>query len=151
MTSWLGLLAVVVGFVVLIAPHEAGHFAVAKLCRVRVHEFSIGFGSRIAGFARGGTEYALRLVPLGGYVRLGGMEPGEYDLPDGFHRKPAWQRLAVLLAGPAANFVLAAVLIAAVLLPNSAPVGTILQVMDAAKNEDLTNFGLANHIEGSKT
>src|SRR5205807_5795316 len=98
-------------FLLLIGSHEAGHFSVAKIFKVRVHEFSIGFGTKVASSVRGGTLYALRAIPLGGYVRLGGMEPGEYDLPDGFHLKPAYQRLAVLLAGPVANFLTASVLV----------------------------------------
>src|SRR5207245_9536319 len=112
-----------------IAPHEAGHFTAAKLSRMGVHEFSIGFGTRLLSFTRRGTLYALRLIPLGGYVRIAGMEPGEYDLPNGFHRKPALARLAVPLAGPLANFILASILVAAVVFPDSAPVpGAIAQV-----------------------
>jgi regulator of sigma E protease len=124
-----GILAVLAAFVLLIGSHEAGHFSVAKLFGVRVHEFAIGFGTKVVSSVRGGTLYALRAIPLGGYVRLGGMEPGEYDLPDGFHRKPAYQRLLVLLAGPLANFITASILVALILLPSSAAVaGTVLQV-----------------------
>lgn len=129
MSTAYGILAVVAAFLLLIGSHEAGHFSVAKLFGVRVHEFSIGFGTRVLSRVRGGTLYALRAIPLGGYVRLGGMEPGEYDLPDGFHRKPGYQRLLVLLAGPLANFVTASILVALILLPSSAAVaGTVLQV-----------------------
>lgn len=116
----LGVVAVIGAFLLLIGSHEGGHFALAKLFKVRVHEFSIGFGTRIWSRTQGGTLYALRAIPLGGYVRLGGMEAGEYDLPDGFHRKPAYQRLGVLLAGPFANFITASVLLAVILLPHSA-------------------------------
>jgi len=124
-----GILAVVAAFLLLIGSHEGGHFSVAKLFRMRVHEFSIGFGTKLLSRVRGGTLYALRVIPLGGYVRLGGMEPGEYDLPDGFHRKPAYQRLLVLLAGPLANFLTASILVALLLLPSSAAVaGTVMQV-----------------------
>jgi len=123
-----GILAVLAAFLLLIGSHEAGHFSVAKLFRVRVHEFSIGFGNKIASSVRGGTIYALRAIPLGGYVRLGGMEPGEYDLEDGFHRKPAYQRLLVLLAGPLANFITASILVALLLLPTSSTTGAILVV-----------------------
>jgi regulator of sigma E protease len=124
-----GVLAVIAAFLLLIGSHEGGHFALAKLFGVRVHEFSIGFGAKVASSVRGGTLYAVRAIPLGGYVRLGGMEPGEYDLPDGFHKKPAYQRLLVLLAGPLANFLTASVLFFLVLLPASAATaGTVLQV-----------------------
>lgn len=129
MSTAYGILAVVAAFLLLIGSHEGGHFSLAKLFGVRVHEFSIGFGTKIASSLRGGTLYAVRAIPLGGYVRLGGMEPGEYDLPDGFHSKPAYQRLLVLLAGPLANFLTASVLVALLFLPNSAgSVGTVLAV-----------------------
>jgi regulator of sigma E protease len=107
-------LLVIVGiagmFLLLIAPHEAGHFALAKLFKVRVIEFSIGAGTRLWSTTRGGTLYAIRALPIMGYVRMGGMEGGDFDDPDGFHRKAAWQRILILAAGPAANFVVAMVL-----------------------------------------
>src|SRR6266581_2754762 len=80
-------------FLLLIAPHEAGHFAFAKLFRVRVIEFSIGAGARLWSATRGGTLYAIRALPILGYVRMGGMEAGDFEDPNGFHRKPARQRL----------------------------------------------------------
>jgi regulator of sigma E protease len=107
----LGALAIVAGFLVLVAPHEGGHFALAKLFGVHVKEYSVGMGTRLWSTVRGNTLYALRLIPLGGYVRLAGMEAGDDPKdPDGFHRKPAYQRLLILAAGPVTNFVLAAVL-----------------------------------------
>ena len=113
MSTLLGALAVVLMFLLLIAPHEGGHFVLAKLFRVRIIEFSIGFGTRLWSTTRSGTLYALRLVPLGGYVRMGGMEPGDYSEPNGFHRKPAYQRLLILLAGPVANFIVASLIVGA--------------------------------------
>jgi len=114
MNVLLAVIGVAAMFLFLIAPHEAGHFLVAKLCKVRVIEFSIGAGTRLWSATRGGTVYAIRAFPILGYVRMGGMEAGDFDDPNGFHRKPAWQRLAILAAGPAANFVVAIVLITAV-------------------------------------
>jgi len=101
-------------FLLLIAPHEAGHFAFAKLFKVGVIEFSIGAGTKLWSATRGGTLYAIRAVPILGYVRMGGMEAGDFEEPNGFHRKPSWQRLVILAAGPAANFLVAMVIIAAV-------------------------------------
>ena len=98
-------------FLLLIAPHEAGHFALAKLFKVRVIEFSIGAGTKLWSTTRGGTLYAIRLLPILGYVRMGGMEAGDFDDPSGFHRKPALQRILILAAGPAANFLVAMVLV----------------------------------------
>jgi regulator of sigma E protease len=107
--GWLlGAVAVVGMFLLLIGPHEAGHFALAKLFRVNVLEFSLGMGTRLWSATRNGTLYALRVLPIGGYVRLGGMETGDYETPNGFHSKAAWQRILVLLAGPGVNFLLAA-------------------------------------------
>lgn len=111
LVTWLvGALAVVGMFLLLIGPHEAGHFAFAKLFRVNVLEFSLGMGTRLWSATRNGTLYALRLLPIGGYVRLGGMEPGDYETPNGFHSKGAWQRILVLLAGPGVNFLVAALI-----------------------------------------
>ncbi|HSS61898.1 MAG TPA: M50 family metallopeptidase [Candidatus Limnocylindrales bacterium] len=97
-------------FLLLIAPHEAGHFALAKLFKVRVIEFSIGAGTKLWSMTRGGTVYAIRALPILGYVRMGGMEAGDFEDPNGFHRKAAWQRILILIAGPAANFLVAMVI-----------------------------------------
>ena len=127
-------LLVVVGiagmFLLLIAPHEAGHFAFAKLFKVRVIEFSIGAGTRLWSMTKDGTVYAIRALPILGYVRMGGMEAGEFDDPNGFHRRPAWQRIVILIAGPAANFLVAMIIVAGVELTqlNSDP-GKIFTVL----------------------
>ena len=114
MNAVLAVIGVAGMFLLLIGPHEAGHFAIAKLCRVRVIEFSIGAGTRLWSATRGGTVYALRAFPILGYVRMGGMEAGDFDDPSGFHHKSAWQRLAILAAGPVANFLVAIVVITVV-------------------------------------
>ena len=110
--NWL-LIAIGIGgmFLILIAPHEAGHFLVAKLFKVRVIEFSIGAGPKLVSFIRGGTVYALRAFPILGYVRMGGMEAGDFNEPNGFHSKHPLQRIAILAAGPIANFLIAMLLI----------------------------------------
>lgn len=110
-TDLLYVVAVAGMFLLLIAPHEAGHFAFAKLFGVRVIEFSIGAGTRLWSTTRNGTLYAIRLLPILGYVRMGGMEAGDFEDAYGFHRKPALQRLCILAAGPAANFLVAMVLV----------------------------------------
>lgn len=99
-------LGIVLGIMVLV--HEFGHFAVAKLCGIRVETFSIGFGKRLLGFRRGDTDYRLSLLPLGGYVKMAGDNPGEAPTdPGDFNAHPRWQRILVALAGPFANFILA--------------------------------------------
>lgn len=104
----------VVAFIILIGVmvvvHEFGHFAVAKLCKVRVEAFSIGFGPRLFGIKRGDTDYKVCLLPLGGYVKMTGESPAEdqhTEDPGAFTTHPRWQRMLIGLAGPAANFVLA--------------------------------------------
>ena len=102
---------------VIIFVHEAGHLFMAKAFGMRVLAFSLGFGKKIWGFTRGGTEYKVSMVPLGGYVRLGGEDPGEVsDDPHDFMNTPRWQRILVYLAGPAMNILLAILLIAGVLM-----------------------------------
>ena len=108
-------LLIVLGIMVLV--HEFGHFAVAKLCGIRVEVFSIGFGKRLFGFKRGDTEYQLSAIPLGGYVKMAGemgfsgneLDPGNPTPtdPGEFNAHPRWQRILVALAGPVANFLLA--------------------------------------------
>jgi len=106
-------LAFVFALGVIIFVHEAGHLIVAKLFGTRVLTFSLGFGKRLWGFTRGETEYRVSLVPLGGYVRLGGENPDEVsDDPRDFLNKPRWQRILVYLAGPGMNILLSIVLIA---------------------------------------
>ncbi len=107
MTTLVYLAAIAVMFLLLIGPHEAGHLLVAKFFKVRVIEFSIGAGTKLWSTTRGGTLYALRAIPILGYVRMGGMEEGDFDDPNGFHSKPAWQRILILAGGPAVNFLVA--------------------------------------------
>ncbi len=96
----------VLGFMVLV--HEFGHFAVAKAFRVRVEAFAIGFGTRLIGVVRGGTDYRINLLPFGGYVKFAGDQPGELASdPGDFNAHPRWQRVLIALAGPVANFILA--------------------------------------------
>lgn len=106
--------ASVLVFGLLIAFHELGHFLLARRAGVRVHEFALGFGPKVVAWRRGETSYALRLLPLGGFVRMAGTSPDEADDPRGFARKTLGQRFSVIVAGPLANFLLAAVLFAVV-------------------------------------
>jgi regulator of sigma E protease len=96
--------------------HEFGHFIVAKLLKIRVETFSFGFGPRLFGRKIGTTDYRISLVPLGGYVKLGGDESnapiegeGASDIPanERFDLRPRWQRILVALAGPVMNILTA--------------------------------------------
>src|SRR5581483_4894700 len=99
-------------FLLLIAPHEAGHFLVAKLFKVRVLEFSIGAGTKLWSTTRDGTLYAIRLLPILGYVRMGGMGAGDFDKCNGFHWKHSARRVAILASVPIASFLVARAVIA---------------------------------------
>lgn len=134
MREVLNLLLYAVGiagmFLLLIAPHEGGHFLFAKLFKVRVLEFSVGAGTKLWSTTRNGTLYAIRALPIIGYVRMGGMEAGDFEAANGFHSKPAWQRIAILAAGPGVNFLVAMVLMTGFWLTqlNSIP-GKVVDVM----------------------
>lgn len=107
--SWEGIVAAIIGLGIMILVHEWGHFIVARLCGVRVEVFSIGFGNRIFGWKRNGTDFRLAVLPFGGYVRMAGENPAEErtGAPDEFLSQPRWKRLLIILAGPFMNFVLA--------------------------------------------
>jgi regulator of sigma E protease len=110
--SWV---IVVLGFCVLIILHELGHFTAAKLVGMRVEKFSLFFPPTLWSTKRGETEYAIGLIPAGGYVRITGMNPDE-KLPEevrdrAYHAQPVWKRMVVIAAGPFVNFVLAFVLL----------------------------------------
>jgi regulator of sigma E protease len=94
---------------ILVFVHEFGHYAVAKLFKVRVEVFSLGFGKRLIGFHHGDTDYRISLLPLGGYVKMAGENPMEArtDDPGEFMNHPRWQRFLVAIAGPAMNIILA--------------------------------------------
>lgn len=103
---------VLIGTMILL--HELGHFLVARLFDVKVEAFSFGFGPRLFGFRRGETDFRFCAFLLGGYVKMAGEQPGEIATADpstldprSFPAKPRWQRLCIIFAGPAVNFILA--------------------------------------------
>jgi regulator of sigma E protease len=99
------------GFSLLIVLHEAGHFFAAKATGMRVERFFLFFGPTIWSFKRGETEYGVKAIPLGGYVKITGMNPEEEVPaevePRAYYRQPAWKRIAVIAAGPGVNIALA--------------------------------------------
>jgi len=107
-------MGIVLGFMILI--HEFGHFAAAKYFGVRVEQFAIGFGKRLIGFRRGGTDYRINALPLGGYVKMSGENPMDDRTgdPGEFLSHPRWQRFIIALAGPFMNVMLAIALLTGV-------------------------------------
>lgn len=114
MPNWVTTIAAflfVIGIMILV--HEWGHFVVARAFGIRVDIFSFGMGPRLWGRKRGDTDYRISAFPLGGYVKMAGDNPSEdrSGAPDEFLSKPRWQRLFVILAGPAMNIVTCTVLL----------------------------------------
>lgn len=118
---------------VLVLIHEAGHYVTARLFGVKADEFGYGFPPRLIGFVKDGrgkwkkigrtdkgkyrnTIWSINWLPLGGFVRIKGEQPGEEDGPDSFHNKPIWQRVLILAAGVTMNWLLAFLLFAAVFM-----------------------------------
>jgi regulator of sigma E protease len=123
--SWL---LAFLGFALLIILHELGHFGAAKAVGMRVERFSLFFPPLLGRVRRGETEYAIGAIPLGGYVKITGMNPADEIPPEVAHRayfrQPVWKRIVVIGAGPAVNIVLALVLLTAYLLIWGKPVAT---------------------------
>jgi len=108
--STLGIIVTIAAFAAIIVFHEFGHFVIAKLARIPVYEFALGFGRPVLlAFKWHGTQYSLRPVPVGGFVRIAGMEPDE-DVPNGFDKKSTITRVGVIAAGAGMNFVLAIII-----------------------------------------
>ncbi|MBV9336686.1 MAG: site-2 protease family protein [Solirubrobacterales bacterium] len=116
------------GFVALIILHEFGHFAVAKAVGMRVERFSLFMGPLLVKFRRGETEYGIGPFPLGGYVRITGMNPHEEIPPEvvprAYYNQAVWKRIVVILAGPAMNLLIAFVIVWALVMSSSQAVPT---------------------------
>jgi len=106
------ILAFIVVLGITISIHEFGHFAMAKLLKIRVLVFSLGFGPKLVGFTRGDTEYRLSPIPLGGYVKMAGenYDADRQGTPDEFLSHPKWHRFLVAVSGPFMNIFLAVVI-----------------------------------------
>jgi membrane-associated protease RseP (regulator of RpoE activity) len=131
----IGVLAFVVALLVSVMVHEAGHFVTAKLFGMKATQFFVGFGPTLWSRRRGETEYGIKAIPAGGFVKIIGMTPLEdvpvEDQPRAFINQPGWQRFIVLVAGSTMHFVIALVLLLILLLGwpsnlhGAAQVGTV--------------------------
>jgi regulator of sigma E protease len=112
MSLLITIIAFVVALALLIVVHELGHYAVARVCGVKVLRFSVGFGRPLWArrLGRDATEWVIAVFPLGGYVKMLDEREGPVtgpELPRAFNRQSVWRRFAIVIAGPAANFLLA--------------------------------------------
>lgn len=138
----LTVLACIFVFGILVTVHEFGHFITAKLTGMKVEEFSIGFGPKIYQQQEGETLYSLRMLPLGGYNKIAGMDPEDPDdLERGFNSKPVASRMLVILAGSLMNILLPVLIFFGIFLaygmevPESTPVlGQIVEGYPAAQS-----------------
>ncbi|SDL72938.1 regulator of sigma E protease [Dendrosporobacter quercicolus] len=135
------LVATIFVFGLLIFFHELGHFVTAKLVGMRVDEFAIGFGPKLFSRKYGETVYSLRIIPLGGFNRIAGMDPDEEQDERSFNAKPIWARMLVIVAGSSMNLLLPIILFFGVFVgagidtPSSAPViGSIFPDKPAAQS-----------------
>lgn len=110
----MGPVVMIVGVILMVIIHEAGHFIAAKAFNIKATEAFFGFGPRLWSTQRGETEYGVKAIPLGGYVRIIGMNPFEEVAPEDegrtYREKPFWQKSIVVLAGIASHFVVAFIL-----------------------------------------
>ena len=110
-------------FGVIIMIHECGHFACAKLFKVKVNEFSLGMGPALFKKRKGDTLYAVRLFPIGGYVAMEGEDDASED-DRAFNKKPVWQKMIVVVAGALMNLILGFILMVLLLTTSTDLIGT---------------------------
>ncbi|MBR3767187.1 MAG: RIP metalloprotease RseP [Clostridia bacterium] len=124
------ILFAILFFGIIIALHEFGHFSTAKLFRIKVNEFSIGMGPAVFKKQKGETLYALRILPIGGFVSLEGEDEASED-PRAFGNQKAWKRFIVIAAGATLNIILGLVLIGIMLtISGSVPTTTVSDVTE---------------------
>ncbi|MGI8708110.1 MAG: M50 family metallopeptidase [Actinomycetota bacterium] len=123
----LGIWLFILALLVVIMIHEAGHFAMAKLFNFKATKFFLGFGPTLWSFTKGETEYGVKAIPAGGFVKIVGMNPYEDVPPEdrvrSYENKPAWQRAIVLVAGSATHWVVAFLLLLFAALAIGFPAG----------------------------
>ena len=135
------ILVAILMFGILIAVHEFGHFAAAKLLGVKVNEFAIGMGPRILHRQKGETEYTLRLFPIGGFCAMEGEEEDSHD-PRAFNNKPAWKRFIILAAGAFMNFLTGVLIFFFLLVGSASPIAVTDTLTTTTIDHFMTGFPL---------
>jgi regulator of sigma E protease len=113
MQTAFAVIGAIVAIGLLIVVHEAGHYFVARWCKMRVDRFSIGFGPALLKWRRGETDFTVGPIPFGGFVQINGMTLADEVAPDdqrSYPNRPAWQRFLTILAGPGTNYLFAIVI-----------------------------------------
>ena len=158
MTVLYSLLALIVTLGILVTVHEYGHYWVARKCGVKVLRFSVGFGKALwTRMDKNGTEFVIAAIPLGGYVKM--LDEREGNVPDelkeqAFNNKTVWQRMAIVLAGPAANFLLAILIYWALFLQGVTGIVPIIGSISLDSIADKAGLKVGHQIvavDGKKT
>jgi len=146
----------ILGIMLLIVLHELGHFAMAKAVGMRVERFSLFFPPTIARVKWGETEYALGALPLGGYVKITGMNPEELDDMDpeltrrAYYSQAPWRRIAVILAGPAVNILITVLLFWLVLFSGNLDGASALDSLDGSSPQTLVSSTSVQEIKAGE-
>jgi membrane-associated protease RseP (regulator of RpoE activity) len=150
-----GVLIFIVGILVVVMIHESGHFLLAKLFDFKATKFFVGFGPTLWSMQRGETEYGVKALPLGGFVKIIGMNPyeeiAEEDQPRSYPNKPKWQRALVLVAGSATHWVVAFALLFvmfAFIGEPSGPPTTEIATVSAQSPASLAGFEAGDTVVG---
>lgn len=144
----------VLGFIAILAPlvvfHEFGHYIFARLFRVKAEVFSVGFGPRLWSRQWGETEVRISAIPLGGYVKLLGEEPGielsDEDKKRALHKQAAWKRFLIFFGGPFFNFILAILIFMVILLIGEPQVGTRIARVAPGSDAEQAGFQVGDRI-----
>jgi regulator of sigma E protease len=139
----MSVLGAILAISLLIIVHEAGHYLVARWCKMRVDRFSIGFGPSVASWTRGDTKFQIAPIPFGGYVEIRGMNVADEVDPNDPHaypNRPAWQRFLTIFAGPGTNYLFAIVLALMLFASAGVPSGTAWYVVSSV-SEDFDAHG----------
>ena len=135
----LGVLLFIGALLVVIMIHETGHFVVAKALGFKATKFFVGFGPTLWSFHKGETEYGIKAIPAGGFVKIVGMNPYEEitpeDAPRAYPNKPRWQRALMIAAGPATHWPLAFVILLVASMTIGFPTGKVTNVVSEIQTQ----------------
>ena len=143
------------GFAALIILHEFGHFLAAKATGMRVERFFLFFPPALAKFRRGETEYGIGAIPLGGFVKITGMNPEEELPPEvaprAYYHQPVWKRIVTIAAGPAMNLLIAFLVLFLLAFGVSEPTENVGEIEgDSPASEQLRNGDLIVSVDGER-